>query len=52
MGAIFPMAPLKVRLGLLKRREKEARRSAQQASVIAISAGAVDFRRDLTRDFH
>jgi hypothetical protein len=28
MGAIFPMAPLKVRLGFLQKREKEARRAA------------------------
>jgi hypothetical protein len=40
MGAIFPMAPLKVREGLLKKREKEARRSAEKASVIAVSGGA------------
>ena len=40
MGAIFPMAPLKVREGLLKKREKEARRSAEQASIIAVSSGA------------
>jgi hypothetical protein len=30
MGGIFPMAPLATRLGLVKRREKEARRSVQQ----------------------
>ncbi len=40
MGAIFPMAPLKVREGLLKKREKEARRSPEQASGIAVSSGA------------
>ena len=28
MGAIFPMAPLKVRLGFVRRREKEAKRAA------------------------
>jgi hypothetical protein len=31
MGAIFPMAPLSTRMGFVKKREKEARRSAQQA---------------------
>ena len=31
MGAIFPMAPLATRMGFVKKREKEARRSAQQA---------------------
>jgi hypothetical protein len=40
MGAIFPMAPHKVREGLLKKREKEARRSAEQASIVAVSSGA------------
>lgn len=29
MGAIFPMAPLATRMGFVKKREKEARRSAQ-----------------------
>ena len=28
MGAIFPMAPLKARLGFVRKREKEARRAA------------------------
>jgi hypothetical protein len=28
MGAIFPMAPLNVRLGFVRRREKEAKRAA------------------------
>jgi hypothetical protein len=43
MGAIFPMAPLKVRQGLVKKREKEARRAAQlqeRASVLGVSNGA------------
>jgi hypothetical protein len=43
MGAIFPMAPLKVREGLVKKREKEARRATQlqeQASVLGVSNGA------------
>jgi hypothetical protein len=31
MGAIFPMAPLSTRMGFVKKREKEARRPAQQA---------------------
>ena len=31
MGAIFPMAPLSTRMGFVKKREKEALRSAQQA---------------------
>ena len=31
MGAIFPMAPLETRMGFVKKREKEARRFAQQA---------------------
>jgi hypothetical protein len=30
MGAIFPMAPLATRMGLVKKRQNEARRSAQQ----------------------
>jgi hypothetical protein len=30
MGAIFPMAPLATRMGFVKKRQKEARRSAQQ----------------------
>ena len=31
MGAIFPMAPLATRMGFVRKREKEARRCAQQA---------------------
>jgi hypothetical protein len=31
MGAIFPMAPLSTRMGFVKKREKDARRSAQRA---------------------
>jgi hypothetical protein len=31
MGAIFPMAPLSTRMGFVKKREKEARRSAQRS---------------------
>jgi hypothetical protein len=44
MGAIFPMAPLAVRQGLIKKREKEARRAAEaqkQASVQAAAGGAL-----------
>ena len=31
MGAIFPMAPLATRMGFVRKREKDARRYAQQA---------------------
>ncbi len=43
MSASFPMAPLTVRQGLVKKREKEARRAAElqeRASVLAVSNGA------------
>ena len=30
MGAIFPMAPLKIRKGFVRKREKEARRARPQ----------------------
>jgi hypothetical protein len=43
MGAIFPMAALAVRQGLVKKREKEARRAAElqeRASILALSKGA------------
>jgi hypothetical protein len=43
MGAIIPMAALAVRQGLVKKREKEARRAAQlqaRASVLGASNGA------------
>jgi hypothetical protein len=33
MGAIFPMAPLAVRLGFVRKREKEARRAAAKAQL-------------------
>jgi hypothetical protein len=42
MGAIFPMTSLKVREGLVKKREKQVRRAAQlqeQASVFGVSNG-------------
>jgi hypothetical protein len=45
MGAIFPMAPLATPLGLLKKREKEARRSAQQAQRDCASFPDQDARR-------
>jgi len=44
MGAIFPMAPLAVRQGLIKKREKEARRAAEaqeRASVLAAAGSAL-----------
>jgi len=44
MGAIFPMAPLAVRQGLIKKREKEARRAAEaqeRASVLAAAGRAL-----------
>jgi hypothetical protein len=43
MGKIFPMASLAVRQGLVKKREKEARRAAglwERASVLAVSGAS------------
>jgi len=40
MGAIFPMAPLKVRLGFVRKREKEAKRAAEtQRKAASIAHG-------------
>jgi hypothetical protein len=40
MGAIFPMAPLTVRQGLVKKREKEARRAAETQERASVQAAA------------
>ena len=40
MGAIFPMAPLKARLGFVRKREKEAKHAAElQRKAASITRG-------------
>jgi hypothetical protein len=41
MGAIFPMAPLPVRLGFVRKREREARRAAKAQSQLTAPAAAL-----------
>ena len=50
MGTIFPMAPLKVRQGFVRRREKEARRAAAKAQLESSARNTEPTLRDYTKD--
>ena len=50
MGKIFPMAPLAVRLGLVRKREKEARRAAAKAQLESSARNTKPTLPDYTKD--
>jgi hypothetical protein len=50
MGAIFPMAPLAVRRGFVRKREKEARRAAAKAQLESLTRNPEATLRNFTKD--